>query len=275
MFKSTQGSQRPQADDTGHTTPRLSPEAAQFYADVYVAAKAGCCRDLRRFGCSGEEAEEIFMATCEKVMRLIDPIARAFEPPQMVALLKIASRRVLIDDRRHRAVLTEVGLDRVGPVTDSTAATPDEIVEDREIAAIGREAVSVLSLRDQRIFRLRHQLDLTPAEVRGQLPGLSHRAYRRRIERGNAKVLQAFNDIVSGYRCKEMKLVHLRLHAQVATSEQQAKEIELHIAHCSACRHFYSKLLRLRAPAAPPAEDTEPENGAYAVAENSATAPRT
>src|SRR5262245_53851977 len=107
---------------------RLKPEAAQFYADVYVAAKASCCRELRSCGCAGEEAEEIFMATCEKVMRLIDPIARAFEPPQMVALLRIASRRVLIDDRRHRAILREVGLERAGPLTDDSAATPDEVV---------------------------------------------------------------------------------------------------------------------------------------------------
>ncbi len=185
------------------------------------------------------------MAACEKVMRSIDPIARAFEPPQMVALLKIASKRRLIDDRRHRAVLTEIGLDRVGGLTDSTAATPEEVVEDREIVAIGREAVSTLSPRDQRIFRLRHQLALSPAEVREQLPGLSPRAYRRRIEKGNARVLEAFDDIVSGHRCDEMEVV-LRLHARGAMSVRQAEAVELHLAHCSACKRIYSRLQRLR-----------------------------
>ena len=78
MYGSTPDLQREaHAGGIARTIRRLNPEAAQFYADVYVAAKTSCCRELRRWGCSGEEAEEIFMATCEKVMSLIDPIARA------------------------------------------------------------------------------------------------------------------------------------------------------------------------------------------------------
>jgi RNA polymerase sigma factor (sigma-70 family) len=253
MFKLTQDPQRC-AQDSGkaRTVRRLSPEAAQFYADVYVAAKASCCRELRRCGCSGEEAEEIFMATCEKVMGLIDPIARAFAPPQMVALLRIASKRVLIDDRRHKAILREVSVDQVGALTDSAAATPDDVVLDREIVAIAREAISTLPPRDQRIFRLRYQLDLSPEEVRKQLPDLSARAYRRRIEKGNAKVLNTFEEIVSGHQCKRMKSALLRLHAAGAASSRQEEAIELHLAHCSGCKQTYSKLLRLRRVASKP-----------------------
>jgi RNA polymerase sigma factor (sigma-70 family) len=259
MFKPTQDPQRC-AQDSGiaRTIRRLSPEAAQFYADVYVAARASCCRELRRCGCSGEEAEEFFMATCEKVMRLIDPIARAFEPPQMVALLRIASRRVLIDDRRHGTVLRQVDFERAGPLTDDSAATPDEIVLDREIVAIAREAISALPSRDQRIFRLRHQFDLAPQEVREQLPGLSHRAYRRRIEKGNTKVLQAFDEISSGRRCREMELVYLPAHARGTASRQQAEAVDLHLAHCSPCKQTYARLLRARCNASRPDKPTRP-----------------
>jgi RNA polymerase sigma factor (sigma-70 family) len=239
MYDSRPG---PEPNPNRGGSPQLDPAAAQFFADVFVEAKTSCCKELQRRGCSAEEAEEIFMTTFEKVMRLIDPIARAFEPRQMIALLKISSKRVLIDDRRHRAVLREVDLERVGALTDDAAATPDEVVEDREIAAIGREAMSTLNPRDRRIFALRYQLSLSPKEVRDRVAGLSARAYRRRIEKGNAEVLEAFDAIASGRRCIAMKRLKLNRHAQGLASASETKEIELHLAHCLGCRRYYRSL---------------------------------
>lgn len=276
MYGCTPGTQ---SNGVDRATRRLNSKAAQFYADIYIAAKASCCRELRRYGCPGEEAEEIFMATCEKVMRLIDPIERAFEPPQMVALLKIASRRVFIDDRRHRAVLREISVDQAGALTDSAAATPDDVVIDREIIAIAREAISTLPPRDQRIFRLRYQFALSPEEVREQLQGLSARAYRRRIEKGNANVLEAFEEITSGHQCKRMESTLLRLHAAGAASPRQEEAVELHLAHCSGCKQTYSRLLRAASrsgqTAGPCGSDT-PAHKARAASPNTRrpTAPR-
>jgi RNA polymerase sigma factor (sigma-70 family) len=246
MFESTQGSPQSRPTQTPRqTATRLSPEASQFYADVYLAARAGCCRALQNAGCSEEEAEEIFMATCEKVMRSVDPIARAFDPPQMVALLKVSSKRTLIDERRHQAVLSQVALDKASAlVTDKTESTPEEIAEDRETMAIGREAMAELSGRDLRIFGLRHVLGLSPIEVRRQVQGLSSRAYRRRIERGNAKVLESFNRIEAGCRCREISSREMQRHIRGGTPEGRAKAIELHLAHCCACRRRYLRLSR-------------------------------
>lgn len=241
MYDSRPG---PEPNPNRGGSPQLDPAAAQFFADVFVEAKASCCKELQLRGCSAEEAEDIFMTTFEKVMRLVDPIARAFEPRQMIALLKISSKRVLIDDRRHRAVLREVDLERVGTLTDDAAATPDEVVLDREIVAIGREALSILNQRDRRIFELRYQHSLSPKEVRDREPGLSARAYRRRIENGNAKVLKAFDEIADGRRCSGMKGLKLSQYLRGLSSGSEAEEIELHLSHCLSCRRHYQSLRR-------------------------------
>ena len=89
---------------------RLSVEAAHHFARVYGAARAGCLSELRRAGCTEEEAEEIFAATFERIMRRRDPPREGFSVAQTVALLKRACRQKLTDERRHRDVLKLVPL---------------------------------------------------------------------------------------------------------------------------------------------------------------------
>jgi DNA-directed RNA polymerase specialized sigma24 family protein len=225
---------------------RIGAEAARFYGDIYQAARSGCLAELRHVGCSEEEAEEFFAATMEKVMRSVDPITRRFSAAQMVAFLKGAAVRTLIDGRRHQSLLSQVAFDDVaGVATDPGARSPDEVVEDHEVVAIGREAIGTLGRRDRQVFGLRNSLGLSPREVLEHLPGLSRRSYRRRIERSNARVSAAFDKIVDGRRCGEVQAL-LRAVA-IGTSESRAvEEIELHIAHCAGCRRTLARLSRCR-----------------------------
>jgi RNA polymerase sigma factor (sigma-70 family) len=166
---------------------RLSPAAAAFYAQIYPAARAGCCSELRRAGCTEDEAEEVFMATCEKVMSTVDPIARRFAPGQMVVLLKISCKRRLIDERRHRSVLTEVELETASGLA-ATDRGPDAIAENNETARAIFRALDLLAPLDRLVFEHRHEQELSPREIQNRIPALTARSYRRTIERANAQV---------------------------------------------------------------------------------------
>lgn len=166
---------------------RLSPASAAFYARIYRAARAGCCRELRRAGCNEEEAEEIFMATCEKVMRTVDPISSRFAPGQMVVFLKVACKRRLIDERRHRNLLTEVELETVSGLA-APERGPDAIAESNETSRAVFGAINSLAPLDRLVFRHRHEQELSPREIRDRIPALTARSYRRTIERANAQV---------------------------------------------------------------------------------------
>jgi DNA-directed RNA polymerase specialized sigma24 family protein len=224
----------------------IGAEAARFYGDVFRSARSGCLAELRRVGCSEGEAEEFFAATLEKVMRSVDPITRRFSPAQMVAFLKVASVRTMIDERHHQSVLPRVVIDEIAVIaTDPGAYAPDEVVEDHEVVAIGREAIGVLAGRDRHIFSLRNGLGLSPEEIRTRLPGLSERSYRKLIGRSNARVSAAFDKIVDGRRCREVEVL-LRAVELGALESGEAEEVKLHLAHCVGCRRTFSRMDRHR-----------------------------
>jgi DNA-directed RNA polymerase specialized sigma24 family protein len=221
---------------------KLSEEAFQFYRLAYGPARAGCLNQLRTEGCSEEEAEEIFAATFERVMQTVDPIARQFAVPQMVNLLKTSCHRRLIDEHRHQGILHKVPLADAGSLADEGSETPVEMAESRETVAIGREAVASLAERDRKIFIQRHQLDLGPDEILANFPGLSRRTYRKIMQRANARVLCAFEEIDSGARCRDMERNHLQRFVSNAASSEEAGVVEAHLEHCRACQQTVARM---------------------------------
>jgi RNA polymerase sigma factor (sigma-70 family) len=221
---------------------KLRVEEARFYASVYSPARKGCLGELRRRGCSEEEAEEFFSAALEKVMETVDPIAREFSAAQMVNFIKQACWRCLIDERRRRGLRTELALSAVRSLSNSGAESPIEVAEEREAAAIGREALQMLPERDRVIFRQRHQMNLSPKEILQNTPGLSLRTYRRIIQRANAQVMDAFDRIEAGERCEEMESGPLRRYVAEEGSEAERRAVEAHLAHCRACQQTRAQM---------------------------------
>lgn len=219
-------------DETGP----LDPEVAQFYRRAFSPARAGCINVLRKAGCSEEEAEDVFAETFERVMRTVDPIERNFAVPQMVEFLKKACRRKLIDERRHQGVLHSVPLADASSVSDDASDTPVELAERHEVVAIGREAVASLSDRDRQVFVQRHQMGLEPDEILENFPGLSRRSYRKILQRANARVLSAFEQIDSGARCRDMERNFLQRYISGDASAEESKVVESHLEHCRACQ---------------------------------------
>jgi RNA polymerase sigma factor (sigma-70 family) len=166
---------------------RLDPEERAFYARLFEGARAGCMKSLRSAGCSEEEAEEIFDEVLTRVMDEVDPIDRAFAPPQMVNYLKTACRNQLISDRRHRGGLDVTDLDRVGPVSDPRAMGLEEEAALHETMEGVRRALRSLPERDRVIFCQRHLQGLSPDEIR-RSTGVSKRTYRKLIGRANATI---------------------------------------------------------------------------------------
>jgi DNA-directed RNA polymerase specialized sigma24 family protein len=222
-------------DRVGGASNGLSIEAAHHYARIYAAARAGCLNELRRAGCSEEEAEDIFAATLERVMRKRDPVGEGFGQAQTVALLKQACRQKLIDERRHRDVLRIVPLNEALSHCDPTSQGAPEAVEAREAVAIGREAIASLSERDRRIFLQRHHLGLSPEEILRRNPGLSPRTYRKVMQRANARALASFEAIGSGARCEEMRREQLRRYVTEQASDAERRTVGAHLRHCRAC----------------------------------------
>lgn len=221
---------------------RLSAEASAFYSQVYGPARKGCLNELRRAGCTEEEAEEIFAATFEHVMRTVEPIARSFAVPQMVNFVKRSAWRAMIDERRRRGGRIEVELGAVESLSDAGAEGPDEAAEEREAVAMGREALEMLPERDRRIFRQRHEMDLSPEEILERTPGLSLRTYRKIIQRANGRVLTAFAKIEGGQRCEEMESSLLRRYVAEGCGEAEQAAVEVHLAHCRHCQVAHARM---------------------------------
>ena len=221
---------------------QLSVEAARFYAQVYEPARAGCLNELRRAGCGEAEAEDLFMASFERVMRKVDPIARHFAPAQMVNLMKTACKRRLIDERRHQRVITQVDLAEVSSLSDDGTESPEEVAEVREEVAIGREVLLSLPERDRLVFRQRYQMGLSPREIQRNLPGLDPRRYRKIIERANACVLEALEQIDGGARCRQMERVLLHRYVAGLASAQESEVVQAHLEHCRACQQAHARM---------------------------------
>jgi RNA polymerase sigma factor (sigma-70 family) len=178
---------------------KLSDEARQFYERVFEPARNGCMRELRKKGCSEDLAEDIFSTALLKVIDGAgDLMKREFSAPQMVNYLKAACRTSLIDHHRHRRVLTEVGLDKAGPLSDASAALPDEVAEDRATVTAARKAIDGLPERERLIFCQRNLMDRSPEEIQQSFPALTSRAYRRILQHANAHAFEMFDRIEAG-----------------------------------------------------------------------------
>lgn len=221
---------------------KLSVEEARFYASVYSSARKGSLSELRLKGCSEEEAEDFFSTAFEKVMETVNPIARKFSAPQMVNFIKRAAWTCMIDERRRQGKRPELELGSIRSLTDAGAESPEEIAEEREAVAIGREAMQMLSERDRIIFRQRYQMNLSPDEILQNTPGLSLRTYRKIIQRANTRVLDAFERIESGERCQKMEGSLLRRYVTDESPETERLEVAAHLAHCRACQQSQAQM---------------------------------
>jgi RNA polymerase sigma factor (sigma-70 family) len=232
---------RPRHRSAGERDRRLSVAEAQFYARVYSSARKGSLVELRRRGCTEQEAEEVFADAYAKTMESVDPIARQFTAPQMVNFVKRTCWRCLIDERRRSAVRGELEASGLGS-RPSVAEPPEELAAEREAVAIGREALAMLPERERRIFRQRHLLGMTPQEIAAQTPGLSVRSYRRTIRRANTLVLEAFARIEIGERCTEMEGALLRRYLAGESPPGERHAVEAHLAHCRACQQAGARM---------------------------------
>jgi len=159
-----------------------------------------------------------------------------------VSYVKRACSLRLIDERRRRGLRTEVGLSAIRALSDSSAPGPEEIAEERETAAVGREALQMLCERDRLIFRQRHQMSLSPEEIVQNTPGLSLRTYRKIIQRANSRVLDAFARIQGGERCEEMQASILRRFVTEESPDAERRAVEAHLAHCRACQQSQAQM---------------------------------
>jgi RNA polymerase sigma factor (sigma-70 family) len=221
---------------------RLSVAEAQFYARVYGSARKGSLAELRRRGCTEQEAEETFADAFAQVMESVDPIAREFSAAQMVSFVKRTCWRCMIDERRRGELRGELEASGLGARPEAGAETPGELAEEREAVAVGREALATLSERDRAVFRRRHLLGMTPEEVVRETPGLSMRNYRLIVQRANARVLEAFARIEAGERCAEMEGELLRRYLAGEGSREERRAVEAHLAHCRACQRAGARM---------------------------------
>jgi len=160
----------------------------------------------------------------------------------MVNFIKRAAVRAMLDDRRRHGQRLEVGLDAIGSLSDASAERPEELAEEREMVAIGRDAMQMLSERDRLIFRQRHEMDLSPEEILERTPGLSLRTYRKVIQRANHRVRAAYEQIEEGHRCREMESSLLQRYLEGKCPEPEQLTVEAHLAHCRRCRAGQARL---------------------------------
>jgi DNA-directed RNA polymerase specialized sigma24 family protein len=220
---------------------KLSSEAARFYASIFEMARRACIAELRAIGCPEADAEEHFMATCEKLIRTVDPIGRDFDPPQMVNFMKTTCKRRFVDERRHRARYPQTELTGIPSLQDPTTERPDEVAEDRELVWMGRKAIRLLPRTDQLVFLLRYVFELSPAEIQSRMPGLNRRVYRRALERSNKRVLAAYEEIDQG-GCERLDLACLTRYLFGEASDAERSQVKAHLQHCLPCQRTSAKL---------------------------------
>jgi DNA-directed RNA polymerase specialized sigma24 family protein len=166
---------------------RLNERESAFYARIYGPARAGSMRELRRAGCSEDEADDIFSGTFLETMSKVDPFSRKLAEAQLISGIKTTCQWRLIDRRRHDGCIPLVPLTDVYSVYGNGA---DELAAEREVLEVVLEAVRSLPERDQQIYSLRMWKGLDPEEIQ-LLLDVSPRSYRKGIQRANSRVSAA------------------------------------------------------------------------------------
>jgi RNA polymerase sigma factor (sigma-70 family) len=166
---------------------RLSKLESAFYARLYGPARAGSMRELRRAGCSEDEADDIFSGAFFETMSKVDPFSGKLAEAQLVSGIKKTCRWRLIDRRRADKSIP------LGTLTDVGSANgweADEVAAEREALGVVLEALRSLPECDQQIYSLRMLKGFTPEEIQ-PLVNVSLRSYRKRMQRANERVLAA------------------------------------------------------------------------------------
>jgi RNA polymerase sigma factor (sigma-70 family) len=156
-------------------------------------------RELRRAGCSEDEADDIFSGAFFETMSKVDPFSRKLAEAQLVKGIKATCHWRLIDRRRHDRSLP------LGALDDASSAKGggvDEVAVRHEVLKVVLEALRSLPEHDQQIYSLRMLKGLTPEEIQ-LLVNVSLRSYRKRIQRAKERVLAALleHGIDSGPEC--------------------------------------------------------------------------
>lgn len=169
------------------TTRRLSERESELYALLYGPARAGSMRELRKAGCSEDEAEEIFSGALLETMSKPDLFLKKLAEAQLVSGIKAMCQWRLIDRRRCDRPLSLEALTDVGSAKGGGA---DQVAAGHEVLEVVLDALRSLPERDRQIYSLRMLKGLAPEEIR-LLVGVSSRSYRKRIQRANERVLAA------------------------------------------------------------------------------------
>jgi RNA polymerase sigma factor (sigma-70 family) len=177
-------------------TRRLSERESAFYARIYGPARAGSMRELRRAGCSEDEADDIFSGAFFETMSKVDPFSMKLAEAQLVNGIKTTCHWRLIDRRRHDGSIPLVALTDVYSVSSDGA---DELAAEHEVLEMVLEAVRSLPEHDRQIYSLRMWKGLSPEEIQ-LLLDVSPRSYRKRIQRANERVLAALAEREVGRR---------------------------------------------------------------------------
>ena len=178
--------------------------------------------------------EDVYQQACVEMLR---GNPRATDRPGLYAYLSRVLTGVL--GRVHKQWCHQhIDLDdEDSPVeiADTTSFSPDDAVDNRQLAAVLNELMNRRLLAPERaVLQLQIGVGLDPDQVKEAL-GMSDRQYKRRRYEGVQKLRESLEDYVSGRVCAE----HAERISLAATGELSAgglEELNAHLAHCGACR---------------------------------------
>jgi DNA-directed RNA polymerase specialized sigma24 family protein len=155
-------------------------------------------------------------------------------------------------------------------LADDGRPLEDRVASASELAAL-REQVEELPERQRAVIKLRFWLERSPEEIESFL-GISHRLYRKEIERAFRRLAARFELVRAGEWCDDRRDLVLAYAAGVAEGEA-SEQARRHLESCTACkrlavdlRHLVGRAAALGPlPAVPPAGDALARTGQLLV----------
>lgn len=128
------------------------------------------------------------------------------------------------------------------------ALGPDELLIADEDRHVVRDIAASLDARTGAVMRLKHVDGLERKDVADAL-GISEKAVKKAIEKGNRICRDLYTRAADGVLCAERAR---SLHAvlQGSPTDEDARALERHIAHCATCRSEVRRAVVLRRAAA-------------------------
>jgi DNA-directed RNA polymerase specialized sigma24 family protein len=185
--------------------------------------------------------EDLFHDALARTMTRYDADEDAIQREKLVGYVLTATRHLAINEYWRKANQVNVALEAAENRASNGLGDPEEYALSRESAAVVRDVVGSLPVRQREVVARRFGQGYDVRELPALMPGLTFRMARKDVTKSVKRIKQAINLVEQGGWCRSRENLFDGFVAGTA-SEDECRQIELHVAHCHACADYVRAL---------------------------------